>query len=204
MSDSITVVGASGAEFEVIDDSERKYWNEARAKYVEQYHFDNISDLQDIDKVLVGEVLSFRWGSWLIREADYDGRSIEEVADKIKKQKNELDRETRLLKERMGLNRAHRQDSEQQSTADYIENLLRRAREFGVHRDEQIAKAIGLLHELFTVVGLWERGDEEERAHLKVTPEDILKWVSEVAKPEYEAIDNAFRKNQVLWIREVS
>ena len=202
--ESIHVVGASGAVFEVIHEAEQTYWNQARERYLEQYRFDNISDLQDLDKVVLGETLSFRWGSWLTREADYDGRSIEEVADKIKKQKNDLDRETRILKEGMGLNRAHRQDSEQQSVADYIENLLRRAKEFGIHRDAQNSKAVDLLHEIFTLVGLWERGDEEEQAHLKATPEEILRWIKDVAKPEFEAIDDAFRKNQALWIREVS
>lgn len=202
--ESINVVGASGAVFEVIHEAERDYWNQARERYLEQYRFDNISDLQDLDKVVLGETLSFRWGSWLARESDYDGRSIEEIADKIKKQKNDLDREVRILKEGMGLNRAHRQDSEQQSVADYIENLLKRAKEFGIHRDEQVTKAIDLLHEIFTQVGMWKRGDEEERAHLKVNPEEILDWIDTVARSEFNAIDDAFRKNQILWIREVS
>ncbi len=198
------VVGASGAIFEVLNDAEHKYWNKAREKYLDQYKFENVSDLQDMDRVLVGEILSFRWGSWLVKEADYDGRSIEEIEDKLKRQKLDLDKETRLLKEKMGLNRAHRQDSEQQSTADYLESLLRHAEEFGVHRDEQIAKAIDLLHEVFTQVGLYNRTDEEERAHLKINPEDIMKWLIEVAKPEFDAIDAAFRVNQRLWIRDLS
>ncbi len=198
------VVGASGAIFEVINDGERDYWNKAREKYLDQYKFENVSDLQDMDRVLVGEILSFRWGSWLVKEADYDGRSIEEIEDKLKRQKLDLDKETRLLKEKMGLNRAHRQDSEQQSTADYLQNLLRRAEEFGVHRDAQIVKAIDLLHEVFTQVGLYSRTDEEERAHLKIKPEDIMKWLLEVAKPEFDAIDEAFRKNQRLWIKDLS
>lgn len=204
MTESIRVIGASGAVFEVVHGIEQEYWNEARDKYLDQYKFDNISDLQDLDRVLTGEILSFRWGSWLVREADYDGRSIQEIEDKLKKQKNDIDKETRILKEKMGLNRAHRQDSEQQSTADYLQNLLNRAKEFGVHRDHQIAKAIELLHEIFTQVGLYERSDEEERAHLRVNPEDIMKWLIEVAQPEYEAIDDAFRKNQKLWIKEVA
>jgi len=200
----MNVVGASGAVFTVLSQSEIDYWNKARDKYLDQYKFDNISDLQDMDRVLVGEILSFRWGSWLVREADYDARSIEEIADKLKKQKLEVDKETRILKEKMGLNRAHRQDSEQQSTADYLSNLLGRAEEFGVHRDDQIAKAIDLLREVFTQVGLYVRTDEEERAHLRVNPEDILKWLIEVAKPEFDAIDEAFLKNQKLWIKDLT
>lgn len=198
------VIGASGAEFEVLHEMEIDYWNSAREKYLDQFKFENISDLQDLDRVLVGEVLCFRWGSWLMRETDYDGRSIEELTDKLKKQKIEQEKETRILKEKMGLNRAHRQDSEQQSIAEYLQAILKRAKEFGVHRDEQIAKAIDLLMETFTQVGLYYRSDEEERAHLKVNPEDIMHWLWTVAKPEFDAIDEAFRKNQVLWIKEVS
>lgn len=198
------VVGASGAEFEVLHEMEVDYWNSAREKYLDQFKFENISDLQDLDRVLVGEVLCFRWGSWLMRETDYDGRSIEELTDKLKKQKIEQEKETRILKEKMGLNRAHRQDSEQQSIAEYLQTILKRAKEFGVHRDEQIAKAIDLLMETFTQVGLYYRSDEEERAHMKVNPEDIIHWLWTVAKPEFDAIDEAFRKNQVLWIKEVS
>lgn len=200
----IYVIGASGARFEVLSDSEQEYWNHARDNYLDQYKFENVSDLQDLDKVLVGEVLSFRWGSWLIREADYDGRAIDEIEDKLKKQKKELDQETRILKEKMGLNRAHRQDSEQENVAEYLETLLKRAKEFGVHRDEQITKAIDLVQEVFTQVGLYYRTDEEERAHLRVRPEDIMKWLVEVAQPEFEAIDAAFRKNQQIWIKEVA
>lgn len=198
------VIGASGAEFEVLHESEIEYWNSAREKYLEQFKFENISDLQDLDRVLVGEVLCFRWGSWLMSETDYDGRSIEELADKLKKQKIDQEKETRILKEKMGLNRAHRQDSEQQNTAEYLQALLRRAKEFGVHRDEQVAKAIELLNETFVQVGLYRRSDDEERAHLRVFPEDIMNWLWEVARPEYEAIDDAFRKNQRIWIKEIS
>lgn len=197
------VVGASGAEFEVLHESEVEYWNAARQKYLDQFKFENISDLQDLDRVLVGEVLAFRWGSWLMAEADYDGRSIEEMSDKMKKQKLDQEKETRILKEKMGLNRAHRQDSEQQNTAEYLQALLGRAKEFGVHRDEQIVKAIELLNEVFIQVGLYRRSDDEERAHLHVFPEDIMNWIWEVAKPEYDSIDDAFRKNQKLWIKDI-
>lgn len=201
---NLKVLGASGATFEVLNDEEVAYWNQALHKYQEQFKFDNMADLQDLDKVLTGEILSFRWGNWLVREADYDGRSIEEIETKLKKEMDTVWKETRLLKEKMGLNRATRQDSESQSVSDYLTTLKTRAKEFGVHRDQQIAKAIDLLHELFTQTGLYLRCDEEERAHLKVNAEDIINWIEQVARPEFNIIDDAFRKNQKLWIKEVS
>ena len=46
------------------------------------------------------------------------------------------------------------------------------------------------------------------RHHLVVhcygaTQEDILHWIIEVAIPEYDALDDAFRVNQRIWIKEV-
>lgn len=198
------VTGPSGSEYEVIHECEVDFWNSASSRYLEQFKFENISDLQDLDRVLVGEVLCYRWGTWLTAEADYDGRSIEELSDKLKKQKIEQEKETRILKEKMGLNRAHRQDSDQQNMADYLSTLLRRAKEFGVHRDHQVAKSVDLLHEIFVQVGLYQRCDEEERAHLRVNPEDIIGWIWDVARSEYEAIDAAFRANQRLWIKDIA
>ena len=188
----MNVLGASGTTFEVLTELEADFWNKAKTRYLDQYKFDNVADLQDLDKVLMGELLSFRWGNWLLREADYDGRSIDEEADKLKRQWTEALKETRILKEKMGLNRATRQDSESQSASDYLTSLKQRGKEFGVHRDTQVAKAIDLIFEIFTQVGLYKRSDEEERAHLKVNPEDIIEWIDTVAREEFEAIDAAF------------
>jgi hypothetical protein len=200
----IKVIGASGVEYTVINDEEKAYWNRALTRYVDQYRFDNIADLQDLDRVLVGETLCHRYGSWLIRDADYDGRSIEEIQAKLTKDKLDQEKETRLLKEKMGLNRAKRQDSDTQAMHEYLADLKKRGLEFGVHRDGQIAKAIDLLHECFTQVGLYFRTDEEERAHLGVTPLEIMDWLNTSAREEFDAIDEAFRKNQKLWIKEVA
>lgn len=201
---NVTVIGASGAEYEVLTEEEKAIWNKSLAKYVEQFKFENVTDLHDLDRVIQGELLCHRWNSWLIRDADYDGRSIEEIADKLYKQKLDQEKEVRLLKEKMGLNRARRQDSESQAVHEYLATLLRRAKEFGVHRDEQIAKSITLLHEIFTQVGLYYRSDEEERAHLGVTPLEIMEWINTEARTEYDAIDDAFRVNQKIWIKDVS
>jgi hypothetical protein len=108
------------------------------------------------------------------------------------------------VKASMGMDRKGRVSDEQQSTADFIRTLLGRAREFGVHRDEQIAKAMDLMSEIQKLVGLHDRSDEEEQHQLGVDAEHILDWLRSVALPEYKAIDAAFRKNQKLWIRELS
>ena len=198
---SRTVKGATGTEFDVLADIEVKWWIRARDKYLDQYKFDNIADMQDLDRLLQSELLSFRWGNWLAREADYDSNVIDEKI--VRTSLMEKDRELRLLKKHMGMDRKGRVESESQSTADYLTELKKRAKEFGIHRNTQVAKAIDLFMDLKTLIGLNERTDDQEQAELGVTEHDIIEWIRETAIPEYEEIDDAFRKDQTLWIRNM-
>lgn len=202
MDDFITVTGASGATFEVLNEDEANWLKRNLKKYKDQFKFDNISDLQDLDRLLHMELLSHRWGIWLMRGMDYDGKIFDER--EINMSKKETDREIRLLKQALGMSRVHRMTSEQQNVADYLGTLLQRAKEFGVHRDEQIAAAIDILMELRSKVLMHDRCDEEERASEGVTMEDIFEWIRDVAIVKYDSIDDAFRVNQKLWIKEIA
>ena len=103
----------------------------------------------------------------------------------------------------MGIDRVGRTTSETQNVSDYLSSLLQRAEEFGVHRDHQIAKSIDLWKELQSKIGMYDRCDEEERIHERVTLEDIYSWLKTEAFPEFDKIDDAFRKNQKLWIKAI-
>lgn len=199
---SVVVQGASGAEFTVWNDDEAAWFNDNLAKYLTEYQFGNVSDLQDLDRLLGLELLSYRYSSWMLRGVDYDGSIFDEKA--TRDHKGKIDQEIRLVKGSMGMDRKGRVSDEQQSTADFVRSLLQRAREFGFHRDEQIAKAMDLMSELKKLIGLYERTDEEEKHQLGVDAPQIVEWVRDVAIPEYDAIDAAFRKNQKLWIRDLS
>lgn len=199
--ETISVKGASGTEFHGLTPEEALWFNTMQNRYSEEYRFENIADLQDLDRLLGLELLSYRYASWLIRGVDSRGAAFDDKAVRDHKQK--IDQEIRLLKQHMGMNRKNRVESEQESVSDYLRNLLRRAQEFGVHRDHQISKAVDLLMELRKLVGLHERCDEEERRHLGVDIDQIYNWIKDVAIPEFDSIDAAFRKNQKLWIREI-
>lgn len=200
----IKVKGASGAQFDVLTVHEQKWFKDNMKKYLAEYRFENIADLQDLDRLLGLELLSYRYSSWLISGGglDYDGMQFDETA--IRSQKQKTDQEIRLIKKHMGMDRKGRIEDEKQSAAEWTRTLLRRAKEMGVHRDNQIAKSIDLFHELRKLIGLHKRSDEEERRHLGVELVDIFQWIEDVAIPEFEAIDDAFRKNQRLWIKDVS
>ncbi len=199
---TLFVRGESGTEFEVLNKEEKDFFNTNLEKYKEQYRFENVSDLADVDRMLGLELLSYRYTAWLIKGSDYDNLQFSEKD--IRDHKQKVDTEIRLLKKNMGMDRRGRVESEAESVSEYLRNLLRRAGEFGVHRDTQIAKALDLFNDLKTMIGLHDRTDTEERLHLGVEEHQIIEWIRNQAIPEYDDIDDAFRKNQRSWIKDVS
>ena len=198
---TLFVRGSSGTEFEVLNTEEKNYFEMNLKKYKEEYRFENVSDLADVDRMLGLELLSYRYTAWLIKGSDYDNLQFSEKD--IRDHKQKVDTEIRLLKKNMGMDRRGRVESEAESVSEYLRNLLRRAGEFGVHRDTQIAKALDLFNDLKTMIGLHDRTDTEERLHLGVEEHQIIEWIRNSAIPEYDAIDDAFRKNQRSWIKDV-
>ena len=186
----------------MLSKDEKDYFDTNLLKYKTEYHFENVSDLQDLDRLLGLELLSYRYTAWLMKGVDYLGLQFSEKDVRDHKQK--VDAEIRLLKKGMGMDRKGRVESEAESVSEFLKNLLRRAGEFGVHRDEQVTTALDLFNDLKTMIGLHDRSDEEERRHLGVEITQIIEWIRNVAIPEYDAIDDEFRKNQRIWIREVS
>lgn len=199
--DSVTVEGSSGTEFRVLNTEEAVWFENSLNKYTEQYQFDNIADLQDLDRLLSMELLSYRYVSWLIRDGDYDGNSYDEKATRDFKDK--IDKNILALKAHLGIGRKNRVESEQQSVSDYLSNLLQRAHEFGVHRDRQNAEILNWFMELRSKVGLHDRSDDEERTHNHVHMDDIFEWIRDELIPEVDALDAHFRASQKYWIKDI-
>lgn len=198
----VVVEGAAGTQYHLLNMEEGRWFEVSLERYTEQYHFENIADLQDLDRLLGLELLSYRYANWLLREADYDGNPFDDKA--VREHKDKVDKEIRGIKQHMGVGRKTRVESESQSVSDYLQDLLGRATEFGVHRDEQNAKILNLFMELKKLIGLHQRTDEEEQKELQVSLEDIYTWIVEVAIPEFDALDDHFRKNQLMWIRDIA
>jgi hypothetical protein len=197
----IEVVSPSGAMFTVASEGEKEYFENVSRKYISDNHFINISDLQDLDRVLIMELMCWRWGLWLSREHDYEGNPVD--SDLIKKAINDYSKELRLLKKSLGMDKATRDKEKGESVADYIENLRLRAKEFGVTRNKQAAKAITLFQELKALIVLHDNCTEDERKENHATHADIVDWVKSVI-PEFDEIDEEFKKtSQKYWIREV-
>jgi hypothetical protein len=200
-----TVKMLSGQEIIVQGTAERDFYNEQQKKYTTENTFSAVSDLQDLDRMLFMELLVYRATCWLASGKNYYkeilGPGEEADCRKVIKENSPL---ISTIKNDLGLTKAQREKDAFTSVGSYIVNLKARAREHGIHREKQVHKALSLINQLFSMVGAYDRSDEVERFKLGLEkPDDILDWVREVMRPEFDAIDTAWRQNQRAWLREL-
>lgn len=198
----VEVIMPSGAPFPVHSE-EVDYIVDRASRYLSENHFTNISDIQDVDRMLIMELICFRWGTWISRQKDYWGDAVD--MDQLQQSLKSHSTELRQLKKQLGIDKLARDRAKgEDSVPAYLNNLLRRAKEFGVNRQKQLGKALELFQELQALVTLHDNCDEIERQENHVQTEDIMTWLKEVAFPEFNAIDEYFRTHQQqTWIRTI-
>jgi len=185
---------------------EETFYVNQQQLYMAQNSFTNISDLQDLDRLLFLELLVHRATCFLSSGYNYSGELLlpSEEADcrKVIKENSPM---ISTIKNDLTLTKSQRDREQFESVGKYISDLKARAREHGVKRERELTKAICLLKELFSVVGTYDRADETERQKLGLeSAEDILDWVRSTAKPEFDQIDEYFRTHhQKFWVRTV-
>lgn len=193
------VTGPAGGKFTVMTDGEELLFNELVIKYTTHNQFVNISDQQDLERIIYLEVLSLRYANWLSTEVDYMGELID--AKQVAAMMKDFSMELRQLKKSVGIDKPSRQREASESVSDYIEQLKIRAKEFGVMREEQLTSALTLFNELIARVTLMDNCTQEEREEQKCRPEDVFRWLREEAFPEFEEIDEYFIANsQRFWV----
>lgn len=197
----ITVISPAGATYNVMTEDEKEFYEDVSGRYQVDNYFKNITDLQDLDRVLFMELMTHRWQTWLSQESDYFGESVDLKG--LKEGLADYSRELRQLKKSMGMDKLTRDKDKGESVRDYIEKLRVRAKEFGVMREEQSAKSITLFQELKALIVLHDNCTDDERRENKITEQDIVLWIRSVI-PEFDRIDEHFRNNsQKTWIREM-
>lgn len=199
--DNLSIVMlTSGSKF-YVHDSEVSYFNDRVKKYQSDNHFTNISDLQDLDRLIVAELLVWRWGMWVSQKRDYWGEAVDE--NSLQKAIKEHSAELRMLKKSLGIDKETRDKLRGEgSFEEYMSQLRFRAKEFGYKRDFEHAKTIELMQQLKSIVLLYANCDADERREQHCTAEDIIDWINEKAIPEFDEIDIEFRKTQKMWIQK--
>jgi len=191
----------SGATLNLMAIEEQAYYAQRKTQYLTHNHFVNVSDLQDVDRLLTLEIMVYRWSVWLTRGFDYVMSRVDEHA--LKTNIKEYSTEIRLLKQSLGLDKVTRERDKGESVGDYLENLKRRARQFGVHRNNQYEVAVTMMARLKTMVNTLDRCDAEEREELDLSEESILEFIREQIIGPFDQIDEDFRKEQKVWIKEL-
>jgi hypothetical protein len=194
-----SVMTPSGSQLNLQTQEEADYYEDRRDRYTYDNHFPNVSDLMDLDRLLVLEVMVMRWGLWLLQGFDYMHARVDEGA--LKNNIKDYSVETRLLKQALGIDKATRDKEKGESLADYVHSLLQRAKEFGYHRNEQYEIVVTKMYELRSMVMTWDRCDDEERALLDLSQEKIFDWIRDNVIKDFDEHSEAFRKNQSIWVR---
>lgn len=206
---SMTVVGPvpvttpSGQQTFVLGAPEEQFYVTQSRKYLDDYAYTNVSDLLDLDRLLFLELQAFRLSQWLGTGRDYDGvlvdaaaqrRALKEASDLISKVKNDL-----------GMTKSQRDKEREASVSAYLTTLKQRAKEFGVHRETQLIKAITLCQQLFSIIGAFDRADAVERDKLGFRDEaEIVEWIRSAMRPEFDAVDTHFRAHkQRYWLKDL-
>lgn len=195
-----TVISPTGSELNLQTVEEANKYEDIRDRYIRDNAFPNVSDLQDLDRLLVLELMIYRWQLWLTQGFDYQSARVDESA--LKSMVKEYSTEIRLLKLALGIDKATRDKEKGESLADYVAKLLERAKIFGYHRNRQYEKAVTAFWKLRSMVMTYDRCDEEERTMLDLSPESIVEWVRTEIIKDWDDMEAAFRKDQAIWIRD--
>lgn len=194
----------SGQVIQVQGDHEAKWFEETRDKYLSETQFTETTDEQDLDRLLALELMVYRWTHHIASGTDYEGFEADEkdLQRNIKLYSDQITK----LKDSMGLSKKARDaEANRGDFSSYLEDLKRRAKAFGIKRETELDKALELMHELFALVDVFDRSDQEERDKIGFPDEaSILAWIRDTAKPEFNRIDEYFRENdQKYWVRDM-
>lgn len=200
----MTVDLVSGEQLTVQTSVEQRWFNQSRDSYLSQTKFTETTDLRDLDRLLGMELTVFRLTQHLSAGHDYDGFEIDDAL--VRRNIREYSEQINKTKSSMGLNKAARDEANSGADfAQWLSNAKANAKVFGIHREKQLTKALVLMNELSSIVGAFDRSDEEERVRLGFADDkEIVGWVRDRMLPEFREIDEHFRKNeQRYWIRDL-
>lgn len=191
----------SGATYYVLTDEEDRYLRDRITRYLSDNHFVNVSDVQDIDKMIVFELLIHRWSMWISKGRDYydEDINIKQYSDMVK----DYSTEVRQLKKALGVDKSTRDRTRgDDSIASLWSNLQRRAAEFGYKRNDEFTQVITSFQRLKAMITFHDKCDELERKENACEVADVLEVLREEIR-KFDEIDERFKfEKQSLWVRQ--
>jgi hypothetical protein len=194
----------SGDALYVQTETEQRWFTDTQQKYLKENKFEDTTDLQDLDRLLILELAIFRWGQHLASGYDYHRNLVDE--DLLRKQIKEQSEAISKLKATLALDKKSRDAALNEGNFHaWFMDVKRRAKIFGIHRENQLNRGLALMNELGGIIGAYDRADEEERVKLGYrTDAAILDWVRNTMLPAFREVDEHFIENeQKLWKRDL-
>jgi hypothetical protein len=191
----------SGSQINLQTVEEAQSYENRRDRYLTDNIFTNVSDIQDLDRLLMFEILVYRWSLWMGQGFDYMNSRVDESA--LKNAIKEYSQEVRQVKQSLGIDKSTRDKDKGSNLAEYTSKLLERAKVFGYHRNEQYELVVSKFYELRSMISTYDRCDSEERETLDLSQDSIFEWIREKVISEFDAHSEEFRKSQAIWIREM-
>ena len=195
-----------GSEIELLHAREVDFYEAARDRYLADFKFGLASDLRSLDRLLLLETQMYRCQWQLSAVTDYQGVDLDVTEETLLRRAiKELGTQISEAQKDLGLTKVQRDKAQEDSVGAYLTNLKVRAKEHGIKREREVSKAIELSKELFSLVGAFRRANAEERRKLGIEDADqILTWVWEYMRPEFDHIDELYRAGQQkFWIRSI-
>lgn len=194
----------SGLAVEVMTAKEKEWFDQTRDSYLAENKYTESTDLQDVDRLLILELQLFRWTLYIAAGRDYAGIRIDE--DLVRKQIKEVADSITKVKNSLGLDKAARDKALNEGNFhEWFVDATRRAKAFGVHRQNQLNQALALFNEISSTIGAFTRSNEEERIKLGYRDEaSIVTWIRDDVLPRYHEVDEHFANNeQSMWKRDL-
>lgn len=201
-----SVVLLDNSTLELQSKAEVDYFNRCQAKYVGENSFTAASDERALDRLCIAETLQFRWNTQITSGRDYQNNPLNHAEmEALRKNLKENAITISNAHQELGLSKAQRDKDKIESVQGYINNLLMRAKERGVHREEQVDLILNLFMEYTAHVNAFSRSDDYEKGRLGFPDaQALVTWWIENGIPRFKAHDDAWRaSSQRYWRSEI-
>ena len=205
VSQTHAVVTLHGETLALQTAEEARFYLDAQTKYMSENQFSIASDLREVDRLVFYETLIYRWQSALASGYDNQNNLLTAVDEKdLHKKLSDTSQLVAQIQRNLRLTFDTRSE-QANSVGEYLQDLKIRAKQHGVRREKQLGRALELCHELFSIAGAYQRSNESERRRLGFeSADDVVAWVMDVMKPQFDEVDEHFRRTQQrFWVRQI-
>lgn len=196
----------SGAPILVLTRGEAEWVQRNAALYAEQFGFQNVSDLNDLDGIIRAELMLFRWELWQTRGRDYHGRRLTGMElETYARLSKERQTEVRHQKKQLQLDATTRSKvSGKGSPAQWFDELLDAAHKMAIHRNMQAALAIELAMDLISRAQFIQKASPEEQRIVDITEANLVQFIVEEFAPRFMELDEKFQmEEQQYWVQAI-